>query len=219
MIDFLPTLYTAAAGNDRDLGRIDGLNQWETLSKKQSSARGEFLIDIDEVNNFWGLVAGNGRYKLLNFSTREILGNKASTHIGESGRSNISPSYNISKILLSTTNQEISQLLGTTLTKDQILRLRNDADLAKCKRPENSQPLNCTNPLCLFDLDNDPCESKNLADENTNVVRQMTQRIEFHYRKKLVPQPPRQLYDPNSNPELYNYTYCTWLEPQNCPRS
>ena len=43
--DWLPTLYSAAGGNVRDLGPIDGIDQWEALTLQGPSKRIEMLYN------------------------------------------------------------------------------------------------------------------------------------------------------------------------------
>ncbi len=46
MTDWLPTLYTAGGGHMRDLGPVDGVDQWRTLTEAAPSSRREVLIDL-----------------------------------------------------------------------------------------------------------------------------------------------------------------------------
>ena len=52
-------------------------------------------------------------------------------------------------------------------------------------KPENAST-NCQpeHSACLFDLLNDPCEFHNLASELPDVVKKLSQRVEF-YRKSI----------------------------------
>ncbi|KAH9360725.1 hypothetical protein HPB48_020204 [Haemaphysalis longicornis] len=62
-VDWLPTLYHMAGGNTDDLGPIDGVSQWETLSTGAPSKRQELLLGFNVLNS-----AGayrSGRYKLV----------------------------------------------------------------------------------------------------------------------------------------------------------
>jgi arylsulfatase A-like enzyme len=49
VVDWLPTLYSAAGGDLRDLGPIDGVNQWDVLSIGTGNVRDRLLLNIDEV--------------------------------------------------------------------------------------------------------------------------------------------------------------------------
>ena len=69
--DWLPTLYTAAGGNAKDLGPIDGLDQWASLAHGMTSPRLEMLYGIRPIEgtngaalrqvltNFWNIVRAN----------------------------------------------------------------------------------------------------------------------------------------------------------------
>ena len=61
--DWLPTLYSAAGGNLRDLGDIDGVDQWPVLSEGRGYARESIVLNIDEVTKTEGAIYN--RYKLV----------------------------------------------------------------------------------------------------------------------------------------------------------
>ena len=50
--DWLPTLYAAGGGNVADLGSIDGLNQWDSITKGVDSPRTEMLYNIRPERDF-----------------------------------------------------------------------------------------------------------------------------------------------------------------------
>lgn len=61
--DWLPTLYAAADGDLRDLGEIDGMNQWRMLSDGYPIVRDKLLLNIDEISKTEGAIYK--QYKLL----------------------------------------------------------------------------------------------------------------------------------------------------------
>lgn len=61
--DWLPTLYTAASGDLKDLGEIDGVNQWHMLNDDYPAARDTLLLNIDEVSKTEGAISK--QFKLL----------------------------------------------------------------------------------------------------------------------------------------------------------
>jgi len=61
--DWLPTLYSAADGDLRDLGEIDGVNQWRMLNNGYPIVRDRLLLNIDEVSRTEGAIYK--QYKLL----------------------------------------------------------------------------------------------------------------------------------------------------------
>ena len=46
--DWLPTLYAASGGDVKDLGAIDGIDQWKSLAKSLPSKRTEMLYNIED---------------------------------------------------------------------------------------------------------------------------------------------------------------------------
>lgn len=61
--DWLPTLYSAAGGDLKDLGEIDGIDQWRVLSEGYGRTREKLLLNIDELSKTEGAIYS--RFKLL----------------------------------------------------------------------------------------------------------------------------------------------------------
>lgn len=61
--DWLPTLYVAANGDLKDLGEIDGVNQWDVFKDGYPAVRDKLLLNIDEVSKTEGAIYK--QYKLL----------------------------------------------------------------------------------------------------------------------------------------------------------
>lgn len=61
--DWLPTLYSAAGGNLKDLGIIDGVDQWPVLSEGRGYARDSIVLNIDEITKTEGAI--HNRFKLV----------------------------------------------------------------------------------------------------------------------------------------------------------
>jgi arylsulfatase B len=78
LIDWLPTFYAAAGGDLADLGKIDGVNQWEALSNNLTVNRSEILLNINDVTNTSAILSQDGRYKFLQGTRRSSLKNNHS---------------------------------------------------------------------------------------------------------------------------------------------
>ncbi|UYV75965.1 hypothetical protein LAZ67_13001950 [Cordylochernes scorpioides] len=63
---------------------------------------------------------------------------------------------------------------------------------------------------CLFNIEEDPCEMNNLADEKPQMVAEMLQRV-AEYAKKAVP-PLNKPFDPQANPALHGYFWSPWRD-------
>ncbi|KAJ3648883.1 hypothetical protein Zmor_020652 [Zophobas morio] len=211
--DWLPTLYAAAGGNVRDLGHIDGVNQWNTLSQDAPSPRSEILVNIDEVENTTSIITHNGRYKVL---TGAFLNGTKDSYFGESGRGTEVPPYNITRVIHSDTNQAIQKITNAPITEHQIVFTRAQVDLAWCRNANYTPFLNCSN-ACLFDLEKDPCETTNIIDEQPDLGRLLLRRIE-EFSVFLVPQ-GNLTVDPDSNPQRFGNTWCTWLDDSWCVKT
>ena len=70
--DWFPTLYSAAGGNVKDLGHLDGIDQWDTLKVQGPSRRTEMLYN----SNPLGTQSPTGsaiRYLIIVIVTSNIL--------------------------------------------------------------------------------------------------------------------------------------------------
>lgn len=59
-------------GNTKDLGNIDGINQWNIISKNEKTKKEEILLNIDEVEETSGIIGFKGKYKLLNGNVKTL---------------------------------------------------------------------------------------------------------------------------------------------------
>jgi len=85
----------------------------------------------------------------------------------------------------------------------------------ECKKPRNAVPCNPqSGQPCLFDIDADPCEYNNLADEMPRKVKDLLAIIE-EYRAVAVPPinlDKSLLNDPKSSPKFWNCTITNWMD-------
>ncbi|EFA05395.2 arylsulfatase B [Tribolium castaneum] len=200
--DFLPTFYAAAGGNLEYLGKIDGVNQWEVLSQQKPGKRDEILVNFNEIDNVSAIIMG--QYKLV--QGRLAFPEYGDYH-GDSGRNPEDPPYNFTAVLSKNINQQ---------NRNKIESLRNQTDLSWCRGEKNQPLIDCTEG-CLFNLESDPCETTNIIQEEKIIAGKLLGRL-FEFSQILVPQQVA-IFDPESNPEFYNGTWCTWLDPQFCPKT
>ncbi|CAG9815087.1 unnamed protein product [Phaedon cochleariae] len=207
--DLLPTFYHAAGGNVAKLGKIDGINQWNVISKNETTKRTELLINIDEVNGYSGILGYEGRYKLLNGSFRNGLYND---YYGDSGRGPENPPYDIQSVLDSPTNTAIRKLAkNTPLDRTRVQSMRSALDRGWCA-PRAATPLYTCDDYCLFDIRADPCETENLIGDDTkrDVIDTLKGKLRGYY-EQLVPETNKKV-DPDSDPARFNNTWYPWLE-------
>ncbi|KAH1011935.1 hypothetical protein HUJ04_001203 [Dendroctonus ponderosae] len=211
----LSTFHLSASprGNPKLFNNLDGQNQWSTISKDLPSHRSEVLLNIDEKNGFSGLIGQAGRYKYLNGS---YMNGTYDGALGDTGRAAETPSYDLEAVLQSAVNQAIQTVPGSvSLTLERIQQLRTQLDISGCNGKRRAADLPCLGE-CLFDLENDPCETENLFDRKPVVGANLKRKLR-RYFSQLVPSRNRKI-DLNSNPKNCNGTWFPWLDADGCER-
>ncbi|KAJ3648882.1 hypothetical protein Zmor_020651 [Zophobas morio] len=210
LTDLLPTFFVAAGGDPETLGTIDGINQWDTLSKNLSTNRTEVLLNINEVENASAIITNSGRYKFLQGTYNS---GSYDHHYGDGGRGPEVPPFSVSTILESSTYEAIRGLVTAPLTNDKVKELRAQTDLSWCRNDNETYPMDCRKG-CLFNLDEDPCEITNIIETEKEIEGKLRGRLD-DFKKVMVPQ-PEEVFDEASNPIFYNNTWCTWLDDDLC---
>ncbi|XP_054273511.1 arylsulfatase B-like [Macrosteles quadrilineatus] len=204
MVDWLPTLYTAAGGAAEDLGEMDGVSQWETLRDGKSTAkRTEILVELNNVNGNEALI--QWPWKIVKYASSNPTFN---IHAGESGKGAEVPPYSVEEVLKSTAAKAISLHKST----NEILALRSSATIdTLCPLVLNhSTPHPCDQHYCLFNLETDPCETLDLSVAHSDVARDLVKALEG-YREGLV-LTPRPNSDPRADPRLWGNYWSTWAD-------
>ncbi|XP_015172105.1 PREDICTED: arylsulfatase B-like isoform X2 [Polistes dominula] len=230
IVDWLPTLLSAAGLNKSKLNKIDGKDLWESIVENRNSPRTELLINIDDISDYAAI-----RYKNFKYITGNV---DVNDWLGESGKPNeefgFPPAYDPNQILQSKagiafagvmTNQEIiesrrkrrnigvanntnKEFQKKILTADQLLDLRKKAEL-KCN-VKKVDMIKCDTLIapCLFNIVNDPCEMINLAESKSQILTLLELAILKH--RFTVVQPSNQKIDILGNPLLHNNTWISW---------
>lgn len=205
--DWLPTLYSAAGGDLKDLGEIDGIDQWRVLSEGYGRTREKLLLNIDELSKTEGAIYS--RFKLLRGS---VDNGYYDGYYGDSGRVIEIPPYT-DTVLKSSVSQSITYHLGGPVTQPStMMQLRRDATV-QC-RPNMTYFsrhvfTTCNVTECLFDIVNDPCETKNIAESYPRIARDLDLYLES-YGRILVRQVKLPL-DWLADPRRRNDTWEPWM--------
>ncbi|XP_063707871.1 arylsulfatase B-like [Culicoides brevitarsis] len=196
--DILPTFATAAGIKLGSFMReIDGVDQWQalsTISSEKFGIRRDMLYNIDAdyaayMQNGWKIVVGstsNGIYD-------GWLGN----FIEENAKMNTTFYQN---------------LVRTSLVH-QSMSSKHEISFEKLKKIECHTDITPCNPLespCLFNILEDPCETRNLAASENKILTKLLANLE-KYRQSALPyrnQPP----DFAANPRNFNDTWAYWCE-------
>lgn len=204
--DWLPSLYSAAGGNVSDLGDIYGINLWETLSSGTPSPREEILHNIDPVDGASALRFRN--YKVVNGSN---WGGNYNEWYGPTGRGNYFLTFHYENSLRSSYSWEIIEKNGClhNVTNNFLSKMElNCFSNSKSNVPS----INCDPNVspCLFDISNDPCELKNIANSQPKIMQSMLKRLE-KFKSTAVPFINIPL-DPMADPALHNFAWTNWAD-------
>ncbi|KAG8306455.1 hypothetical protein J6590_046770 [Homalodisca vitripennis] len=121
-------------------------------------------------------------------------------------RSPSNPAYNISGVLLSLSHRALRTIYPTA-SSFTILNLRSAATV-NCP-PVSNQTLQCYKRPCLFDLERDPCETTDVAQQNTFVAEALYNRL-VAFRATLVPQSNKPPEPVLADPRRHNHTWSIW---------
>ncbi|GLV35650.1 uncharacterized protein CBL_01200 [Carabus blaptoides fortunei] len=195
--DWLPTLYYAAGGNPGKLGNIDGINIWEALSQDVASNRTEVLHNIDDIYGNSALTIGD--WKVMKGTTYNGVWD---SWYGPSGRGIM---YDTNLVLNSLAGKALASI-NMAATESQMKLLREQADV-KCSVPKDETIVPCK-PLkapCLFNVKEDPCEIRNLADKYPDLLRKLLDNI-AKWNATAVP-PGNLPLDPRGDPRFWDNTW------------
>ncbi|XP_054267783.1 arylsulfatase B-like isoform X1 [Macrosteles quadrilineatus] len=210
MTDWLPTLYRAAGGFTTRLpSYLDGRDQWNSISLGLPSVRNETLLNINEKDKNAGLIAVYNPGSFYKQTWKIVYGSFKNNEFDGSyrdTRSPANPTYNVSAILLSLSHRALRTIYPTA-SSFTILNLRATATVT-CQ-PANNSTLNCWKRPCLFDLERDPCETTDVAYQNTFVTEALYNRL-VDFRATLVPQTNQPADPVRSDPRRYNNTWSIW---------
>lgn len=212
--DWYPTIYAMAGGEVTSLGKIDGINQWPALLQDNSDIRRNgTLLNVGDFDDMEAII--DGKYKLIRSTSKHGV---YDGFYGEDGRALPNPPYNDTGVITSPVSKAIIALnVNSTAEepqlKDKIRRIRLNATV-ECKgsrRHYIGGPY--CHSYCLFDLDDDPCETINLISTYPNVTETLMKKLQ-QFKTEMVPELTKRL-DRASNPYLFNNTWVCWLDDEN----
>ncbi|XP_075533616.1 arylsulfatase B-like [Dermacentor variabilis] len=227
VVDWMPTLYSAAGGKVSDLGAIDGLNLWPALSASKSSEteswpRREFLVNSDRDS---GLSAyRDGDYKLVLIEKpegRQMINPfndpGLQQHVPTPGNKqpwchdvNTATAYLDSRMTLSLSWKTLQKLHGEDGFFIPPEGWRQHA-MVHCDFVNGSvSAVGLYQGTYLFDLSRDPCEVINLATQLPSVVDNLLEKLKFH--AAVAVRPKEHHINPRGFPEVNNCSWGPWEE-------
>ncbi|XP_028175730.1 arylsulfatase B-like [Ostrinia furnacalis] len=202
VVDWLPTLLNAVGAELPN--NIDGISLWDDIIINKESSRKE-MFEIDDMFGFASIISND--FKL-------VTGNVTPEYSDYQGGGSLlriigkPPSYfdAIKKSKAYKSLEKIDRLKDTEYYKN----VRNTLKV-NCDHIDESQICYTkSDKLCLFNIKDDPCETKDLSALFPDLVESMLLRL-TEEKKRLIPRSP--LYrNPKSNPAFFNYTWTTFAD-------
>uniref|UniRef100_A0A1S4H9C8 Sulfatase N-terminal domain-containing protein n=1 Tax=Anopheles gambiae TaxID=7165 RepID=A0A1S4H9C8_ANOGA len=197
--DWLPTLYEAAGGNVSALPTdLDGISVWHELSSGAPTRRIEILHNIDDI---WGTAALTvGNWKLVKGSHYNR------TWDGWYGPAGIrdEKAYALDKLANSPAGKVMEEL-SLLPTPERITQLRREATVSCGAGAHMASECDPLERPCLYDVESDPCEYNNLAEEHLHILQSLLARL-ADYNSTAVP-PSNLEDDPRGEPQRWNFTW------------
>ncbi|XP_042144455.1 arylsulfatase B-like [Ixodes scapularis] len=200
--DWLPTLYSAAGGNVSELGDIDGVDMWESLSTSNKSQRGSVVLNIDSVLNYSAIRVGD--YKLIEGQFNKSLYDQRFETVG--GKR---PLDDLDALM----NGSVAASALRDLYKHEPLRFspywRAEAKINCSKETSNDDIHQDT--FYLFNIKEDPCETNNLVCETTEAEKLNELKETLACFKQEEAKPLNKWVDAAGLPECHNGVWDHWV--------
>jgi hypothetical protein len=204
-------LLFVSGGEVTSLGKIDGINQWPVLREdKNDILRNGTLLNVAQLNDMEAII--DGKYKLIRSTHHNGV---YDGFYGEDGRGSPNPPYNDTGVITSPVSKALLALnvnnsAAELQLREKIGSIRLNATVV-CKgsgRHYIGGPY-CYS-CCLFDLEEDPCETNNLISTHPNITESLMKKLQ-QFRKEMVPELTKRP-DLASNPLFFNNTWVCWLD-------
>ncbi|GAB0091259.1 hypothetical protein DMENIID0001_060770 [Sergentomyia squamirostris] len=207
--DWLPTL-TAMVGIESQLleKNLDGMNLWPTLSANMPSPRIEILHTMNPATN--SIVYLNSGWKFINGSQAIRHDGWAEAVPSEEIAGNFTEYF--TSLNSSKTWTALQPFAETELSQRKVTNLRENARII-CERVQSKIPrVQCKPEVapCLFHIQSDPCEIRNMASIYPEILAQI--------RNQISQQHPTTIYPINvpgntrSDPRYFNNTWTFWSD-------
>lgn len=207
--DWLPTFYSAAGGNPADLGKSDGLDSWSMLTTNGKPVRHELLHNISPSQKKGAIRVGD--YKLLVGGVNMHWDGWYPPYQVTDDSSRLYYDNPTAKNAVYKKLSESSDKRLAIMKKHMNMTISSAVKVVCGPKPANAST-NCDprQNACLYHIPSDPCEYNNIADGNRDIVKALTDRLNY-YVTTMVP-PANKPQDPKGNPKFNNGAWISWLD-------
>uniref|UniRef100_A0A182MU36 Sulfatase N-terminal domain-containing protein n=1 Tax=Anopheles culicifacies TaxID=139723 RepID=A0A182MU36_9DIPT len=200
--DWLPTLgYVAGIKSIPTGTTIDGQNQWLTLQAADAKGRSVVMHNADQKFGYSSYMKLGWKYV-----NGTCFAGAYDTWLGELTGDNNTTEQEYYDLLLHN-NASIGSSMQLSL--EDILEIRQAATIS-C--PQDVEEILC-DPLkkpCLFNVLEDPCERRNLADQYPDTLLDLQADV-VRYKRNALP-PRNKPSDSRADPALHNNTWTWWRD-------
>lgn len=208
-VDWMPTLYHLAGGNVDDLGPIDGVSQWETLSSGAPSKRQELLLGFNVLSKTGAY--RSGRYKLVVSPSDGSWNDLAWKPSG-----NVSLGIDLDQLMAdSAVAKTLTKFYNTVTSPVATPEWRQSTSICCGSRLWSNYKTG--DPPYLFDVVSDPCETNNLASVRSDLVSSLREKL-FAAASITVPPMAEDVLEQEATPEYNNCVWGPWEGSSSCNR-
>ncbi|GFR02792.1 arylsulfatase B [Trichonephila clavata] len=211
--DWLPTLYTAAGGDTRNLGDINGQSIWDALVNNSPSPRTEILHNINPIYNVSSLRRGDLKLITGNLTTG------LETWSGKTVLEDMDKPQSMDEWVFKNGGKTLDILNKMAMYLPRTADTWRKGSEVKCNGvPETANECKPLDAPCLYNITADPCEMNNIANLYPEVVQSMLNSIKDYEKQAVNPQFQDQ--DPHGDPMCHGFAYVPWLDSEhitNCP--
>lgn len=184
---------------------MDGVDMWQALSNRKVGSRFEVVHNINPIYPYTSYLLGPWKY------VKGTVNPVYDTWLGDiPTNENPKADQYPKEVMASPAWSAVAKFSRRGLNEKEILMLREDTKIFCGNTDHNVTAFKC-DPLeapCLFNIQDDPCEMRNL--HLPRVVEVVEQYLEI--AKKRAVDPINQPLDPRSDPALNNFQWTYWLD-------
>jgi hypothetical protein len=158
---------------------------------------------------YFGFIYSHSTPSVGNTSTKDLGGGIWDLWYGPSGRDDGKSAHDLIPAIKSSLAGKALEASGFTLNETRMREIQTQAEV-KC--PVGIEPITCNpyNGPCLFNLDDDPCEQRNLAESQPDIVKRLLDSLQA-YNKTAIP-PMLRRRDPDGFPMRWGNVWTTFKD-------
>jgi len=146
-----------------------------------------------------------------NISTPDLGGGTWDGWYGPTGRSESESVHDLIPLIINSMAGQALYTSGFHINESRLDMMQRKAEVL-CNPTMEQRQVICDpyNAPCLFNLEADPCEQRNVADNYPDVVRKLLNLLAEQNATALPPIP--RVQDPNADPAKWGNVWTTWLD-------